>query len=160
MIFNLSLFNPIKSMNYLSEYFTTISQVQLNIKLKRQIWIFNSIMVMRGVQAVFFYLAPLKYWTRILLIDNAVYFSLPILINLMFVPVLWMIVMLIQLLFFENNNIVTDVIKEVVVKQDNRYFLYEFVHNRRVSDLVRKYSWITLMVNQPLLIISGIFFLF
>ena len=154
-IMNLELLNPFKTLKCLECYFVNITQIHSDFKLKVEFWILNTVIVMKGSQTLFFYVIPLSLWTRILLIDYAVYFNMPLSLNLLFLPIPCMFLIYFRMLYYDNNNIVTDMIKEVVIEQNNRFFLYESVDNIEMSDLVRKYTWIALMANQPTIIIIG-----
>lgn len=155
MIFTKSLFNPIKSLKYLEEYFDNIDQFPVDMKRKTELWLITAVAVMKAIQAAHFYITSMSLWWRIFLIDFSVYFYMPVSLNLAFVPITYLVVVYLRMLYYDNNNIVTSVIREVVVKQNNRYFLYETVHNKKISDLVRKYAWIALFAHQPLIITIG-----
>ena len=159
MIFTINLFNPIKSLKYFEEYFENVSSVEKDSKIRNELLLLTILGLLKAIQGVVLYLAPFSLWTRILLVDYAVYFNLPVLLDLMCSPIPVLIVFYIRILYFGNNNTVMDLIKKVVVEQNNRYFLYELVDNKKVSSLVRKYTLIALMANQPFIISIGIFWI-
>lgn len=152
MILTKTLLNPFKSLKYLEEYFLNLSQFQKDFKMKKEIQFITGVAIVKGIQAVFFYVAPLSFWWRILLVDYAIYFGMPVIMNLAYIPVPTLIVLYLRMLYYDNNNIV---IKEVVVEQNNRYFLYKSVYNKKVSNFVRKLALIALLANQPMIIAVG-----
>lgn len=156
MIFNIRLFNPFKSLFYLEDYLNDINSIDNNRLLVAQIWFLYINVIYRAILCLVLFFVPVSPSIRSLLTDTTVQYNLPINTNLALVVCILMICLFYHLLYFNNKNFITDIIGEVVVKQNCSFFLNRLHNGKPICQFVRKAAYISMMANQSFTLVIGL----
>lgn len=157
MILSVKIYNPLKPFDYFQEYFDTLRLlsdrdnrwIRIKLVLTRLNVFFNIIHFLAT------YFIPMSNWTRMVVYDSMILMNLSKESNITAPITLLMVVNYLSRLYYHNDNVVTDLVERVLLRQENDFFLYPTFRNRPVSDYVRKGVLVMISANYGMILGGG-----
>lgn len=153
--FNSHLFNPFKTLAYLEDYFESIRVIHQDRQLQRDLWFAKLNLFFQAVHLFASITIPMSDWAKWAIFEKTAAFNVPLVYNHATLPIVYMAWVFLNRLYYENNNNVTDLVEEVVIRQKNHRFLIPNFRNKPASVYIRKICVKALRINQIVVLALG-----
>lgn len=158
MIFTAAFFLPFKNLSYLQQYFNNVDQICKHQNRRKifQLYLIKWIFLLQFIRYALLYLLPLNHNQRFLLVDVMYLANTPLFSNLIISVVCLMLYDFCRLLYLNNNNRLTDLLRAVLFDDhiENTFFLHSNINNKPIGVYVRKVTLVALSMFQSLILFS------
>lgn len=158
MILTRELLNSFKSFKLLETYFTDLYSVDHNHVLVRQIWFLYLSLFYYCVKCLLVFSVPMSLFIKSIMIEATGLYRMPRVISWTEILVMVMVYLFLDLLYFQNKIALTNIIRKVVIEQNDQFFLFGTFKNRPVHEFVRKAAKTSLLINQQFIFAIGLLF--
>lgn len=153
--FVLKKFHLWKSLSILADYFTMINRINADRRSYFRWRLMSANMIYQSFNCVLLCCVPMSEWMRSLLVDMAFWFNLPQSVNLVIFQFILTFHINLQILFYHNRNVVTNIVEKVVIKQNSQFFPSIYFNGHLVVNLIRKWAFFLLFTHQSFYVAIG-----